>query len=603
MDYLKYIDSFGIKFHFYTNNQPNHQNIFGGIMTFIYVLICIAIFITFSYDDIYRLNPISSISEISDIKPKSINIKNEKIWIPFRIVTDENKYIDHRGILYIFPYLVEGIFNNQTGMELKYHLLNYKLCNETSMANKPDNYKIDVPLNELFCIEQDDIPFGGNWNGNFINYIAINLFLCEDGVNYNPSDPRCSNLNKLYKYINSSLSFDLYYPIVQFQPTNLKTPISVIYGNFFYRLSAFSHKLEKLYLQEHIFSDDKNVITTNYKNTSCWGTNFLYGDDYFLPFEKDPLIKNKFNQIFTLEIYMDYGLVYYTRTYNKIFYIISNVFPLFRLALYFIKKFTQHIKISFTKRELAELVFENKKKPKLPLFRLGGKIENIKQYKIIIKKENESKNDLILKENNNNHIQNNPLNNMRLNISQKKLDLKKDFNELKNEDKISIKNYRDQSKLSLNDENALKIISDKIISSINSKRKSLVINENLKRQESPTNKSKINRVRRINHVFSFYYFFFDFIFDKLVNPQRFFCVSKTYFVVYNFMCQIYDISTHIILFKQFNLLNNTLKKIYEENGFCPAHPFKKININDNDIIDKLNKDLKNKKSILFSKNL
>ena len=69
------------------------------------------------------------------------------------------------------------------------------------------------------------------------------------------------------------------------------------------------------------------------------------------------------------------------------------------------------------------------------------------------------------------------------------------------------------------------------------------------------------------------------------------------------MCQIYDISTHIILFKQFNLLNNTLKKIYEENGFCPAYPFKKININDNDIIDKLNKDLKNKKSILFSKNL
>ena len=69
------------------------------------------------------------------------------------------------------------------------------------------------------------------------------------------------------------------------------------------------------------------------------------------------------------------------------------------------------------------------------------------------------------------------------------------------------------------------------------------------------------------------------------------------------MCQIYDISTYIILFKQFNLLNNTFKKIYEENGFCPVHPFKKINLNDKDIINKLNKDLKNKKSILFSKNL
>ena len=174
------------------------------------------------------------------------------------------------------------------------------------MANKHENYKIDVPLNELFCIDEDDIPFEGNWNGNFINYITINLFLCKDGVKYNPSDPRYSNINNLYKYINTSLSFDIYYPIVQFQPTNLKTPISVIYGNFFYRLNAFTHKLEKLYLREHIFSDDKNVITSNYKNMSCWGTNCLYGDDYFLTIENDLLIKNKFNQIFTLEIYMDY---------------------------------------------------------------------------------------------------------------------------------------------------------------------------------------------------------------------------------------------------------------------------------------------------------
>ena len=127
MDYIKYMDSFGIKFHFYTNNQPNHQNIFGGIMTFIYVLICIVIFIFYCYYDIKRLNPISSISEITDIEPRTINIKNEKIWIPFRIITDENKYIDHRGIMHILPYYVEGKYNDKKGMEFNYHLLNYKI--------------------------------------------------------------------------------------------------------------------------------------------------------------------------------------------------------------------------------------------------------------------------------------------------------------------------------------------------------------------------------------------------------------------------------------------------------------------------------------------
>ena len=71
------------------------------------------------------------------------------------------------------------------------------------------------------------------------------------------------------------------------------------------------------------------------------------------------------------------------------------------------------------------------------------------------------------------------------------------------------------------------------------------------------------------------------------------------------MCQIYDISTHIILFKQFNLLNNIiLDKIFEDNGICPIKAYNnKININDSKIVQKLNKDLKNKRSIIFSNNL
>ncbi len=56
MDYIKYIDTFGIKFHFYINNQSYHQNKFGGIMTIFYLLICIWIFIAFSYEDFIDQN-------------------------------------------------------------------------------------------------------------------------------------------------------------------------------------------------------------------------------------------------------------------------------------------------------------------------------------------------------------------------------------------------------------------------------------------------------------------------------------------------------------------------------------------------------------------
>ena len=555
-------------------------------MTTIYILVCVGIFIFFSYEDINHLNPISSISEITDIKPRTINIKNEKIWLPFRIVTDENKYIDHRGILYIIPYYIEGKYNDKVGMELNYHLLNYKLCNETSMANNPEKFKIDVPLNELFCIEQDDILLGGNWNGNYINYIEINLYLCKEQIYFNESDSRCENIINLFKELNSSLSFDFYYPIVQFQPTNFGIPMAIIYKNYFYRLSGFSYKLEKLYLKEHILSDDRNILKSNYKNTSIWGMSSISGDDYCSKNENDPMIKNKRNEIYTLEIYLDYGLIYYTRTYNKLFIIISNTFPLFRFALYFIKKFTQHIKMSFTKRKLASLIFENKIRPKLSIIKIKDLNENIKQSIKITPKNNTSQNDL-LKENN-------IINYTSINKNKMKYIKNKKYSLLKNNYSDTIinnklfQNFNNKSNIALKNENVIKRFNEKDISLINA-----------------SSDNNINRSlsRRNNYLFPYYYFLLDFFFDKLINPQQFCCLSKTYFTVYNFMCQIYDISTHIILFKQFNVVNNCIKKIYEENGFYPAYTFKKINIKDHNIIDKLNKDLKKKNSIILSKTL
>ena len=106
MEFIKYLDIFNIKFNFYANNQPNNRSLFGGIMTSIYLTICILIFIILSIDDLKRLNPITTMSEISYAERKLVNMEKEKIWIPFRMVDYENNFIDHREILYIKPYLI-----------------------------------------------------------------------------------------------------------------------------------------------------------------------------------------------------------------------------------------------------------------------------------------------------------------------------------------------------------------------------------------------------------------------------------------------------------------------------------------------------------------
>jgi len=596
MDFIKYFDFFTIKFHFYTNNQPKFRNVFGGIMNILYLLICAIIFIGFSYEDLFKLNPISSKSEISYSEQKIVNINSEKLWIPFRIVTYEEKFIDHRKLLYILPYLVEGKRNDLIGMELKYHLLHYKLCNETSMVNKSQNYIIDVPLNELFCIEEDDISFGGSWNGNFLNYLEINLHLCEDGINFNSSDPRCTKMNDLLKYKNTSWLFEFYYPVVQFQPRNLETPMAVIYRSYFYRLNTYTNKVERIYLQEHILSDDKSLIIRKNKNTSCWGMSNLYGDDYFSPNEIDQIVRGSSSRIYSLDIYMDFGLIYYTREYKKIFLIISNVFPLFRLVLYFLKNFTEHAKMSITKSNLVGFIFENKRKTKMSLFKFRelNQLTDLRN-KINFMSKNESSKEVII----------NKINNSNNNNSNFHFRSSNNIMESINNQNSNYKKSRFNSNVYLNDGNAINSLNVNQTSAIHPK-KSKFLNEPMRLMDSTpkTNNNGIDRVFNTKNVFPYYYYFLDFYFDRLIHPQKFCCVNKKYFTVYNFMSQIYDISTHILLFKQFNLINNSLKKIYEEKGFCPSHPFKKININDEDLMNRINEELKkSEKPIIFSKSI
>jgi hypothetical protein len=538
----------------------------------------------------------------------------EKLWIPFRMVNYENKFIDHRGILYIAPYLIIGTFNSEIGMDLKYHLLKYKLCNETSMINMPYNYKIDIPLNELFCFERDDILFGGNWNHEYLYYIEINLYLCEEGIPYNKSDPRCSKLDDYLSELNSSLLIDFYFPMVQFQPKNLETPFQIIYKNYYYRLTSFSYKVQKLYLREHIISDDKHFIKSDYKNTSCWGMSLLYSDDYFLPSELDAISDNSNNsRIFALNIYMDDGMLIYTRTFRKLFLMISNVFPWLRILFYFMKKNTQHIKMSITKRKLMELIFEDKIALKYKkLLNVKDSISNYnkKNKNNII--SNKSENELMKDKNTNNNFR--PLNeDLNYNKNSTKFLNEQNNNILPNNNYNYEDNYKNSTKCLKEHHKFNNYISNKNLSlnrlnftlySKNPNKKSNEKNHfsfiNLKNIKvfSFDETLKKNNIKNAVHfkkkprIFPYYYFLLDIIFDNLINPKKFCCISKNYFLLFNFMCKVYDISTHILFFKQFNLVNKFFKqKKIEENEVYRSLYFKRININNNQIMKKIETDI------------
>ena len=158
--------------------------------------------------------------------------------------------------------------------------------------------------------------------------------------------------------------------------------------------------------------------------------------------------------------------------------------------------------------------------------------------------------------------------------------------------------YNLKNKFNLKEENP-KIVLNKtnLYSSSKKSNAFLPFYENFKSDKSQ-NKCIKNRMK---YLFPYYYFLMDCIFDRL-HPEKFFCVPKAYLVVYNYMCQIYDISSHIILFKQVDIL----KKIFEgqkyenQDEINSLRKFQKINIKHSKTIDQIDKDLKQRKAIIFS---
>ena len=598
MNFFKYCDFFDIKFHFYVGGHPSNSNIFGGIMSILFCISAILLMLILSIEDLKKLNPITSKSEVPGADIKVVNLHDSKVWVPWRMVTYEEKFIDHRGILHPVVSFVEGKWNSSFGMDLTYHTLNYKLCNETSMANKTKEYKIDIPLNECFCIDNDDIPWGGSWHSDILYYFEVNLYTCEGGIDFNPSDPRCTHMSELLKHRNTSWLFEFYYPVVQFEPTNHENPISVIYRSYFYRLSTYANKVVRIYIQEKIMEDDQSIIKSAPVTNTYWGMTNEYGDTYFTPEEKDMLVKSVSSRLYSLVVYMDQGYVRYTRKYKNVFIIFSEILPLVNILLIAFKIFTRYIKLTVEKKNLTEIIFENlhvvnveKPMPRKSRSGIDKKIFEDMKPKTKIRP---SKIFLNLKKNN---AEQNCSSMVSLNIeSIKNANMNSNITPNEKENEKSKNNY-----LKLfpdnNDNNgneAKPISSDlNVIRYLNKNQlKGRTVNEqsidNNLMQE--LNISIIKRPKRVEskknyirkQLFPVSYYYMNIIFDRLIKPKSFFCLDKKYFIMYNFMVKFLDVASHItmlkyfIIFKDFfisNVVSNSKKK----------HLFdldKKINISD-----------------------
>ena len=497
--------------------------------------------------------------------------------------------------------------NETNYMEVKHRYIDYKLCNETLMKNNSERFIIDIDLDQLFCIDMDDLDVGGSWDSDFLNLVTLDLYNCKNGIDYDEDNSNCTTYDKIEKIAgkNNNLQFEIYYPIVNYQPMNKTNPIFIKYINYFYHLSRFSNKIDRLHLQQHILNDDQGYIIKSIKTYSYWGIFSLNGDSYSIGNKRDLMNEGSTSRFYSFNIYIKNEIVYYNRSYKKIFLIIANGLPIVNIIINIFEYFVKSIKISSGNRKLTELLFENLKERKTSF-----------KFKY---KESENK-----------------INDLNINSIEQKIDYKS----------YQDKNLNDYSLLQLKNQNNINFIENKAINNLDkfsidkvpvkskfqSDNKLISLNKDSNKDDAKINSNFMSNDASLNlplcdlntksgnrelkdmnrqllktffktqyirkSLFPFKYYLCS-IFIKNFNPNKNYSfLSKKFIVVYDFICQLYDISSYLILQREFQIMKNTIlekeqKNILEKN--------QKVNINDHSFHFEMKDCLNNKKFSILGK--
>ena len=532
---LRVTDFFGQRFHLYIGYKPKYYTYFGGIITLIAFISYILIFIFLGYDDLRRKNPISNTSTTPPSGYRNIKFGEQKIYLPWRIIDYDENPINITGKIYprIFYFTVHP--DNVTGeLITKYNLIDYKLCNETSMKNLGKEYIIDIPLETLYCIDMENLNVGGSWNSDFINFIRFDLYMCKDGIDYNESNVECTSYEKLENIYGNgeSIFFELLYPIVQFQPTNLEIPILIVYKTHYYIINKYTNKLDRLYLQEYFFQDEKNWLINHPKNISYWGVNSMDGESY-IKSNRDVLRFASSSKCYTLNIYFELGNVFFTRKYKKIYEILGEAFPVMNVLYYIFELLARKLNEAHAAKKLNEYI-------------MGYEIDKDKKNKIEIKNQNQNRRSKKMEDISSNN------DNSQILIYKNKTHILKEAQS----HKLISSSFEDASKMMMinqnyNNGNGNMNIHTKTVAR-NHQEKIKQIYQIYDQRSKTSNKKPLDK-------YPLKYYFYGMVHMKLnytntfKGKGKFFGVTSNFVKAYAYYRNIIDVTTYIKLVKEFEL--------------------------------------------------
>ncbi len=197
--YFKHIDMFGTHPLFTIRGHQTFQTFMGSIVTLICIIAMTYYMSYFLNEMINHKNPTILTKSYNDETPKLIKLTKKNFSLAIGLQDQEyTHFIDETIYNVSAVYNKVILYKNGSIQEFLSEPLKLIKCNEYKFEYIPEKYQ-KLDLNNLYCLDKDEIEIEGEYKSKIWSYIKINFSICINTTINNNNCRTYEEINKLLK--------------------------------------------------------------------------------------------------------------------------------------------------------------------------------------------------------------------------------------------------------------------------------------------------------------------------------------------------------------------------------------------------------------------
>jgi hypothetical protein len=378
LNYLDF-DIYSRRISFYYNNKEKVGSLFGFILTALYALISLILFLIYFAKTMQRKEVSAANSTIYPTESPTIDINNDLLYLAFALEhpTKLNRYIDEK-IYRPEVVFIERIKKNGQFVNKSETILEIEQCDTKKFGKKYQDLFHKDELNDSYCIKNINLTLRGGFKYDELSYIRIDIYPC---VNSTKNNNHCKSKDEIDKHLTSAY-FSLLVKDVGFNPFNYSIPTIPILQDLYTTIDKSIFKEYLIYIGIAEIDTDIGLFSNHIKKDNY----IKFIRDFHSFFFVDQEYYNAGKKILTAHIRLEDSIFYLKRKYTKMSEVFSSIggymqiiTTIFTLIALFVKKFNIEEKL------LNSLFNFNIKKKKILLC---IEYEKKLDYTFSLKKEN-----------------------------------------------------------------------------------------------------------------------------------------------------------------------------------------------------------------------